>query len=217
MTQRIVVASSNPGKLREIGAILADHDIEVVPLAAWGIPEPVETGSTFIENAIIKARHAALHSGLSAIADDSGLVVDALGGAPGVRSARYAGLKASDAENNAKLLRALHGVPPERRTARYRCVVVWLAGPDDPSPLIGEGTWEGIILSAPRGAGGFGYDPLFFVPESGCTAAELEMSVKNQLSHRHQALQALFRKRWGGTQDDSPGLETTSCSKQRES
>jgi XTP/dITP diphosphohydrolase len=189
--KKILLASSNPGKVREIQAILANHDIEVVPQSVFRIPDAVETGLTFIENAILKARQAARLSGLPTIADDSGLEVDALQGAPGVFSARYAGEGATDAANNAELLRNMDGMPDDRRTARFRCVMVLLRHERDPSPLIGQGTWEGIILREPRGAGGFGYDPLFFVPETGCASAELPAEEKNRLSHRGKALRSL--------------------------
>lgn len=191
---RILLASNNPGKVREVAAILADHDVgqfEILPQSAYGVPEAEETGLSFVENAIIKARNAARHAGLPAIADDSGLAVDALGGAPGVISARYAGLGADDAANNAKLLDALRDVPDEQRTARFLCVMVYLRHAEDPCPLIAQGAWEGVMLRAPRGNGGFGYDPLFYVPDQGCASAELPPEVKNRLSHRGQALRAL--------------------------
>ena len=189
--KKILLASNNPGKIREISAMLADRGVEIVPQSAFAIPDIDETGLTFIENALLKARHAARLSGLPAIADDSGLEVDALAGAPGVHSARYAGEGASDADNNAKLLRELRNVPDERRTASFRCVMAFLRHEHDPSPLIGQGVWEGVILHAPRGEGGFGYDPLFFVPEQGRAAAELTAEEKNRLSHRGQALRQL--------------------------
>lgn len=198
---RILLASNNPGKVREVAAILADHDVsqfEILPQSAYGVPEAEETGLTFVENAIIKARNAARHAGLPAIADDSGLAVDALGGAPGVISARYAGLGADDAANNAKLLDALREVPDEQRTARFLCVMVYLRHADDPCPLIAQGAWEGVMLRAPRGNGGFGYDPLFYVPGQGCASAELPPEVKNRLSHRGQALRALAGMLLGG-------------------
>lgn len=191
MTRKILLASNNPGKVREIAAILAEHDMEVVPQSAHAISEAAETGLTFVENAILKARHASKLSGLPAIADDSGLEVDALGGAPGVFSARYAGECATDFDNNAKLLRDLEAVPDGRRTARFRCVMVFLRHERDPSPVIGQGVWEGLILRAPRGEGGFGYDPLFLVPEKGCASAELTAEEKNRLSHRGKALRHL--------------------------
>ncbi|SMF94101.1 XTP/dITP diphosphohydrolase [Methylomagnum ishizawai] len=199
--KKILLASNNPGKVREIAAILADHDggaaignIEILPQSAFDIPEAEETGLSFVENAILKARNAAKYSGLPAIADDSGLEVDALGGAPGVYSARYAGVAASDAENNAKLLEALREVPDGLRTARFRCVMVFLRHAADPSPLIAQGIWEGRILHGPRGEGGFGYDPLFFVPECGCASAELAAEAKNRLSHRGKAVRELARQ-----------------------
>lgn len=189
--KKILLASNNPGKVREIQAILAEHDFYVIPQTELGIPDADETGLTFVENAILKARHAAMHSGLPAIADDSGLEVDALGGAPGVYSARYAGRGATDAENNAKLLEALAGVSFARRTARFRCVMVYLRHAGDPSPVIAGGAWSGLILEEARGAAGFGYDPLFYVPERGCASAELNPEDKNRLSHRGQALRRL--------------------------
>jgi XTP/dITP diphosphohydrolase len=191
MSHNIVLASGNAGKIREIQSLLAGRDIRIVPQSVFGIPDAEETGLTFIENAILKARHAAGLSGLPAIADDSGLEVDALDGAPGVYSARYAGPGASDAANNARLLEALEGMPEERRGARFRCVMAYLRHANDPSPLIAEGVWEGRILTEPRGTNGFGYDPLFFVPDEGCSSAELAPEVKNRLSHRGQALRAL--------------------------
>jgi XTP/dITP diphosphohydrolase len=197
MKKKILLASSNPGKLREIAAILAEHDMEIVPQSSCGIGDADETGLTFVENAILKARHASRLSGLPALADDSGLEVDALGGAPGVFSARYAGEGASDADNNAKLLKALHGVPPEDRTARFRCVMVYLRHEFDPSPIIAQGVWEGLILDEPRGDGGFGYDPYFFVPGAGRGSAELPAEEKNRLSHRGQALRDLVRQWFG--------------------
>jgi XTP/dITP diphosphohydrolase len=186
--KKILLASNNPAKVREIQAILAERDFRVVPQAELGIAEADETGLTFVENALLKARHAAYHSGLPAIADDSGLEVDILGNAPGVYSARYAGLGATDADNNAKLLEALVGVPLVQRTARFRCVMVYLRHAGDPSPIIAEGTWPGLILEEARGTAGFGYDPLFYVPERGCASAELDPEEKNRLSHRGQAL-----------------------------
>jgi XTP/dITP diphosphohydrolase len=194
MTRKILLASNNSGKVREIAAILAEHDMEVVPQSAYAIPDAAETGLTFVENAILKARQAARLSGLPAIADDSGLEVDALGGAPGVFSARYAGEGAGDAANNAKLLRELEGVPEARRTARFRCVMVLLRHEHDPSPIIGQGVWDGVILHEERGGGGFGYDPLFFVPERGCASAELPAEEKNRLSHRGKALRNLMEQ-----------------------
>ena len=187
---RVVLASGNAGKLREFAAMLAGAGIELVPQSEFKVPAAPETAVTFVENAIAKARHAARHSGLPAIADDSGLEVDALGGAPGVRSARFAGEHGDDAENNRKLLAELADVATAGRTARYRAVLVYLRGPDDPAPIIAEGTWEGRIGEVPQGTGGFGYDPLFVLGD-GRTAAELPTEEKNLLSHRGQALATL--------------------------
>ncbi len=189
--KRLVLASNNPGKLRELTALLADFDFELLPQAGFGVPDVAETGTTFVENAIIKARHAAAHTGLPALADDSGIVVDALDGAPGVYSARFAGPAASDADNNALLVQRLREVPAEARGARYRAVIVLMRSAADPSPLICEGSWDGMIRLEPAGDGGFGYDPHFYLPELGCTSAELPAAEKNRLSHRGQALAAL--------------------------
>lgn len=186
--ERIVLASNNAGKVREINQLLAEQGITVVPQKEYEIPEADETGLTFVENAILKARNAAAHSGCAAIADDSGLEVDALRGAPGIYSARYAGPGCADADNNQKLLEALQGVPEAERTARFQCVVVYMRHAEDPTPIICQGTWEGRILEAPQGENGFGYDPVFLVPEEGCSSAELPPEVKNRLSHRGQAL-----------------------------
>lgn len=186
----VVLASGNMGKVREFQAMLG-MAWQVRPQSELAVASVEETGTTFFANALLKARHAAQVTGLPALADDSGLEVDALGGAPGVRSARYAGPAADDAANNAKLLAALSGVPDPQRTARYRCVLVWLGGPDDKSPLIAEGVWEGRILPTPRGGGGFGYDPLFLDLETGLAAAELDPAAKNARSHRGQALARL--------------------------
>lgn len=193
MMQKIVLATSNTGKLKEIRALLAPLAFDVVPQGEIGISDAAETGLTFIENALIKARHAAQHSGLPALADDSGLAVDALDGAPGIYSARYAGPQASDTDNNQKLLRELAGKPDTQRGARYHCVLVYLRHAADPTPLICHGQWQGQILNAPQGAGGFGYDPLFFVPDENCSAAELSAARKNALSHRGQALRLLIQ------------------------
>ena len=188
---RVVLATGNSGKLRELQALLAGSAVQIVAQSELGIGAAEETGLTFVENAIIKARHAASQSGLAAIADDSGLEVDALGGRPGVHSARYAGPKASDGENNARLLSELTHVTPAKRTARYRCVLVLLRSASDPAPLVCEGVWEGRITDSPAGQSGFGYDPLFLVGDLGLTAAQLAPQLKNQLSHRGQALQKL--------------------------
>lgn len=191
MARKIVLASSNAGKVKEIQALLADKDFEIVPQSALGIGDAEENGASFHENALIKARHAARLSGLPAIADDSGLEVDALNGAPGVYSARYAGSKSSDADNNRKLLSELQDVPASLRTARFRCVIVLLRDADDPAPLVAEGSWEGSILEQGKGNSGFGYDPLFYVGEKDCSAAELSGEEKNRLSHRGKALFSL--------------------------
>jgi len=188
-TQQLVLASGNKGKIKEIQAILANHLI--VPQSAFNVLEAEETGSTFVENAIIKARNAALHCNLPAIADDSGLVVDALNGAPGVISARYAGVGASDQDNVIKLLQQLEGIPEAQRTARFICVMVFMTHAEDPFPVIAQGVWEGLILNEQVGANGFGYDPVFWVPSHQCASAELSSEVKNSLSHRGQALRQL--------------------------
>ena len=192
MSKTIVLASSNAGKVREFNQLLAGAHIEVVPQSSFGVPEAEETGLTFVENAILKARNAARHTGLPAVADDSGIEVDALNGAPGIYSARYAGPGASDEENLYKLLAALEGLPDERRGARFQCVIAYLRHAEDPTPLICQGTWEGWILAAPRGANGFGYDPVFYVPDEGVSSAELAPETKNRLSHRGQALRRLL-------------------------
>ncbi len=186
---KIVLASGNPGKIREIQAMLEDRPI--VPQSAFNVQECEETGCTFIENALLKARNASLHCSLPAIADDSGLVVDALNGAPGVISARYAGVLASDQDNLNKLLQELEGVPMQLRTARFICVLVFLEHAEDPCPLIAQGSWEGLILDHAVGENGFGYDPVFWVPDQNCTSAELPALLKNSLSHRGQALRHL--------------------------
>ncbi|MGE5153223.1 MAG: RdgB/HAM1 family non-canonical purine NTP pyrophosphatase [Bdellovibrio bacteriovorus] len=196
--ETIVLASNNGGKVREINQLLAGGGIRVVPQGDFGVPEAEETGLSFVENAILKARNAAQHSGLPAIADDSGIEVDALHGAPGIHSARYAGPGARDADNLRKLLHALGQVPEPERGARFQCVLVYMRHAADPTPLICQGTWEGRILEAPRGENGFGYDPVFYVPTHGCSAAELEAEVKNALSHRGQALRRLRQLLEGG-------------------
>ncbi|APE30884.1 non-canonical purine NTP pyrophosphatase, RdgB/HAM1 family [Halomonas aestuarii] len=187
----LVLASGNAGKLREFHQLLAPLGIEVRAQADFAVADVEETGLTFVENALLKAREASRLSGLPALADDSGLEVDALEGAPGIHSARYAGEPRSDARNNARLLDALAEVPEGRRSARYWCVLVLLRHAEDPVPLIVQRSWEGEILQAPRGDGGFGYDPLFWIPEQQATAAELSAEQKNRLSHRGRALQAL--------------------------
>jgi XTP/dITP diphosphohydrolase len=190
--QRFVVASSNQGKLREINHLLADLSIEGVPQTEFDVTDAEETGLTFVENAILKARNAAQYTGLPALADDSGIEVDFLRGEPGIHSARYAGKGASDQDNLNKLLDALKDVPDEKRTARFQCLMVFMRHEKDPTPIICQGTWEGRILHEPRGENGFGYDPVFYVPTHECSSAELEPTLKNQLSHRGQALQKLL-------------------------
>jgi XTP/dITP diphosphohydrolase len=187
----LVIATGNLGKLREFRSLLAGLPFELTSSAELKLPSPEETGATFLANALLKARYAANLSASAAVADDSGLEVDALNGAPGIYSARYAGEGADDAANNAKLLRALAGIPHEQRRARYRCALVFIQSAADAAPLIAEADWQGFILDAPRGAGGFGYDPYFWLPELGKTAAELPPSEKNRLSHRGKALCAL--------------------------
>ncbi|MFZ5594728.1 MAG: XTP/dITP diphosphatase [Pseudomonadota bacterium] len=192
MMRRIILASNNAGKAREIGEMLAGHGIEVLPQSAFGVPEIEETGLSFVENAILKARNAAEHTGLPAIADDSGLEVDALNGAPGIYSARYAGPEATDQDNLEKLLAVLAEVPAEQRTARFQCVMVYMSHASDPTPVICQGTWEGSLLTVPQGTNGFGYDPIFLVPRRNRSAAELPADVKNRLSHRGQALRKMI-------------------------
>ena len=192
--QRIVLASSNRGKLAEFDALLADSGFEVIAQSSLGIGDAEETGLSFVENALLKARHAAQASGLPALADDSGLCVPALGGAPGLQSARYAGGHGDSAANNARLLQALQGLPGAQRGAFFICVLVLLRRADDPAPLIVEGRWHGRILDAPRGMQGFGYDPLFLPHGQSLSAAELEPALKNRLSHRGQALAQLHAR-----------------------
>ena len=190
--QKIVLASNNKGKVRELSEMLAALDMEVLPQATFDIEDADETGLTFVENAIIKARHAAKLSGLPAIADDSGLEVDALNGAPGIYSARYSGEGATDEKNLLKLLDALKDIPEEKRTARFQCLLVYMRHAEDPTPLICQGTWEGIITTEPIGDNGFGYDPVFYVPTHKCSSAQLRPEEKNALSHRGQALAKLL-------------------------
>ena len=189
--RKLVVATGNRGKLAEIEAVLADTGIALVAQSSLGLADADETGTTFVENALIKARAASQATGMPALADDSGLLIDALDGRPGLVSAHYAGVLHDSAGNIARVLRELDGVPPARRTARFHSVVVLLRCADDPQPLIAEGSWEGRILDAPRGDGGFGYDPIFFDPVLGQTAAELDPATKNRVSHRARALAAL--------------------------
>jgi XTP/dITP diphosphohydrolase len=188
VNKTVVLASGNPGKVREINQILAELDLDVVPQSDFNVPEAEETGLTFVENAILKARNAAQHAGHPAIADDSGLEVDALHGAPGIYSARFAGEGAGDAANLEKLLDHLVDVPEWQRTARFQCLMVYLRHESDPTPIVCQGTWEGSILFEPRGENGFGYDPIFYVPNHHCASAELPPEIKNKLSHRGQAL-----------------------------
>ena len=196
----MVLASANPGKQREFAALLAAHGVELVLQSQLGIASIAETGTTFEANALLKAHHAALASGLPALADDSGLEVDALAGRPGVHSARYAGEAASDQENNLKLLAELRGVAEIGRTARYRCVLALVRGPGDAAPLVASGSWPGSIATAPAGEQGFGYDPLFIPQGLQRSAAQLPSDLKNRLSHRSQALAALLhqlaQQRW---------------------
>jgi XTP/dITP diphosphohydrolase len=189
---RVVLASSNKGKLRELSALLAPLGYDVVAQNTLGIDTPPETGDTFAANALLKARHAAAAANLPALADDSGIEVDALNGRPGIYSARYAGEGASDQDNLLKMLAELHGVPESKRTARYQCVIAFVSTPDDSSPILAKGTWEGALISQPRGLGGFGYDPIFVPSGFDRTAAELDPGEKNSLSHRGQALRALI-------------------------
>lgn len=194
MSEQLVMATGNAGKVREMAAILAEHGMDVAAQTDFDVPEADETGSTFVENAIIKARNAAGHTGRPALADDSGLVVDALSGAPGIYSARFAGPGATDAANIDRLLRELSGVDGDRRWAHFHCTMVFLRHAEDPEPLISQAVWRGRILEAPRGERGFGYDPVFFVPEHDCTAAELPAETKNRISHRGRALHELVQR-----------------------
>lgn len=189
---KIVLATGNQGKVREMADLLADFGFDVVAQSEFSVSEVAETGTTFIENAIIKARHAAKTTGLPAIADDSGLEVDALQGAPGIYSARYAGANATDQQNLEKLLTSMQNVPEAERTARFHCVLVLMRHEHDPTPIVCHGKWEGRILTQAQGDNGFGYDPVFYVPEDKCASAELEPARKKQLSHRGKALKQLF-------------------------
>ncbi|WP_053502370.1 RdgB/HAM1 family non-canonical purine NTP pyrophosphatase [Xanthomonas oryzae] len=192
--KHLVLASGNAGKLEELRAMLAGLPLRIVAQGELGVDDVPETGLTFVENALIKARHASAVTGLPALADDSGLIVDALDGAPGLYSARYAGSPTNALANNAKLLDAMRGVPAERRSARFYAVIVLLRHPEDPQPLIAEGRWEGTITTEPRGDGGFGYNPVFLDPVYGLTAAEMDSALKNRLSHRAVALATLQHK-----------------------
>ena len=192
--KKIVLASSNAGKVREINNLLLQNNIEVVPQSAFDIPDAIEDGLSFVENAIIKARHAAKLSGSPAIADDSGIEVDALNHRPGIYSARYSGEGATSEKNNQKMLGELEGVAEENRSARYQCVMVFMRDADDPMPIITQGSLEGRILEAPRGDGGFGYDPIFYLPDHQCAAAEISLEEKNKISHRAIALNAMIAR-----------------------
>jgi XTP/dITP diphosphohydrolase len=188
--QIVVLASGNAGKLRELDKVLAPLDVSLQPQAQFNVPDAEETGLSFVENAIIKARAAAQHTGLPAIADDSGIEVDHLNGAPGIYSARYSG--AGDEANNVLLLQELGEIPEEQRSARFQCVLVYMRHAMDPVPLICQGSWEGFILSEPRGENGFGYDPLFYLPDYQCSSAQLAPGIKNRISHRAKASRLLF-------------------------
>lgn len=194
MSQQLVIASGNAGKLREFRDLLANLGLDVVAQSEFFSEQAEETGLTFVENALLKARFACERTGLPAIADDSGIEVDALNGRPGICSARYAGVDAKDADNNAKLLAELSNVPEAKRTARYHAVLVYMRHKEDPTPIICHGTWEGRVLTAPRGEGGFGYDPLFYIPERDCAAAELSNAEKNSISHRGKAMRELVAR-----------------------
>lgn len=189
----IVLATGNKGKVKELSQLLAEQQITIVPQSDFNVPDVPETGTTFIENAIIKARHAAKITGLPAIADDSGLEVDALSGAPGIYSARFSGEHATDASNNEKLLAELINVPKEKRTARFHCVLAYLRHADDPTPIICHGVWEGEILTVAQGEQGFGYDPLFWLADLQQTSAQLSRDIKNKISHRGKALAQLIK------------------------
>jgi XTP/dITP diphosphohydrolase len=190
--KKLVLASGNQGKLAEFKALFAKLAIEVLPLSDFGVESPEETGLSFIENAILKARHASKATGLPALADDSGLAIDALNGAPGIYSARYAGVGVTDADNIDKALKSLAGVPEAQRGARFHCVLALMQHAEDPMPLIAHGAWSGRILSARVGDGGFGYDPIFYVPEKDCAAAQLSKDEKNAISHRGKAIAELL-------------------------
>ncbi|APC10657.1 dITP/XTP pyrophosphatase [Providencia rettgeri] len=188
MMQKVVLATGNPGKVNELADLLRDFGMDIVAQTSLGVESAEETGLTFIENAILKARHAAAQTGLPAIADDSGISVDALGGAPGIYSARYAGEEANDEQNLIKLLNAMEHVPDGQRQAQFNCVLVYLRHAEDPTPLVFQGRWQGIITRERKGQGGFGYDPIFYIPELGCTSAELTKAEKQAISHRGKAL-----------------------------
>lgn len=194
MNKQFVLASSNAGKLREFSEMLAKQGIDLLPQSAFSVSDADETGLTFVENAILKARHASQATGLPALADDSGLEVDALNGAPGIYSARYSGEGANDAKNIDKLLDALKEVPEAQRTGRYQCVLVYMRHSLDPTPLICQASWEGVVLTGRRGEGGFGYDPIFYIPELNSAVAELNAETKHQYGHRGKAMRAFFEQ-----------------------
>ncbi|MBQ1872571.1 MAG: RdgB/HAM1 family non-canonical purine NTP pyrophosphatase [Succinivibrionaceae bacterium] len=191
---KIILATGNLNKVREISASLQGSNIEIMPQSMFNVPDADETGTTFVENAIIKARNCAAHTGEAAMADDSGIEVDALGGAPGVHSARYSGEHANDDKNTALLLRNMEDVPDGKRTARYWCVMVYMRSASDPTPIICQASWEGVIIREKRGTNGFGYDPVFLIPELGKTAAEVSLEVKNSMSHRAKAIRMMTEK-----------------------
>jgi len=191
---KLVLASGNAGKVKEINNLLQANGIDVVSQNEFNVPEAIEDGLSFVENAIKKARNACEHTGLPSIADDSGIEVDAINKAPGIYSARFSGEDATDAKNNKKLLAELEGVASSERTARYQCVMVYMKSADDPTPIIAQGSLEGRILTEPRGDGGFGYDPLFWLEDKNCSAAELSLAEKNKISHRAIALQAMIKQ-----------------------
>ena len=191
---KIILATGNLNKVREISASLQGSNIEIMPQSMFNVPDADETGTTFVENAIIKARNCAAHTGEAAMADDSGIEVDALGGAPGVHSARYSGEHANDEKNTALLLRNMENVPDGKRTARYWCVMVYMRSASDPTPIICQASWEGIIIREKRGTNGFGYDPVFLIPELGKTAAEVSLEVKNSMSHRAKAIKMMTER-----------------------
>ena len=193
-SNQIVLASGNAGKLREIAQLLEGINLEILPQSEFNVPEVEETGLTFVDNAILKARNAAHYTGLPAIADDSGIAVDVLRGRPGIYSARFAGIGASDEENLEKLIRMVEPFPDEERTARFICSMVYIRHEEDHVPVIAEGVWEGQLLIDPKGQNGFGYDPIFYVSSQQCTSAELSPEIKNKLSHRGQALRELLGK-----------------------
>ena len=190
---KLVLASGNAGKVKEINNLLQANGIDVISQNEFAVPEAIEDGLSFVENAIKKARNACLHTGLPSIADDSGIEVDAINKAPGIYSARFSGDGATDEKNNIKLLKELEGVAESERTARYQCVMVYMKSADDPTPIITQGSLEGRILTTPRGDGGFGYDPLFWLEDKNCSAAELSLEEKNKISHRAIALQAMIK------------------------